>query len=414
MRIHQIGLLVAFALLISSCAKKGCTDPDALNYDKAAERDDESCRYGDRYKSEKQELIRNHAHIAYELYSDAHLRATQLKTHISDFIASPTDDGFSSLKLAWRQAYFAYLRAEALRFSDGPIDDERNLQKQLGIWPILFKSIDHQNGTTLGIVQDSAQFPSINSQTLGEFNDQLNGKQSVIGFHAVEYLLWGEDGDPDLLAAGSRLYTEYSTDSNSLINARRAKYLKVCGDLIATGLGQLVNDWDSLGNNGYYTSFTSLEENRALKNILTGLGTLSKSELAERALMKPIQKQSQEFEISNFSDNTVTDLIAMVQSLDIVYRGTYTTDNGLKISGKSIQDIIEIENLELSERVDTKLKECLELVEAIPTPFDYYALLESEFGEGPITDAAVALKDLEALFREVAREFDIGIETDLP
>ena len=136
--------------------------------------------------------------------------------------------------------------------------------------------------------------------------------------------------------------------------------------------------------------------------------------MADRALRKPVANGSQDFEISNFSDNSITDVIAMANSIEIFYRGTYTPLTSLDIKGKSIEDLITEANPDLANQVDKKLIECLEMVNGIPAPFDWQASQEAEFGAGPIANAATALNELEGLLKEVAREFDIGIETDLP
>ena len=399
-----------------SCAKEGCTDPEALNYDAKAERDDEGCRYGDRFEDQKESLMRNHVALAYALYSDALFQATNLQTTITSFVSDPSDDGLSESKLAWRNAYYAYLQCEALRFSTGPVDDERELSRMLGTWPINPALIDYTNAATGGLISDSSSLPNVNSESLLMANESVNNKQTTIGFHAIEFLLWGmDDEDVFLLTSGNRTHLDYDEADTSVLNKdRRAAYLKGCSELLVTHLGLIRNDWDSLGSKNYRKDFLDLNVNIGLKNILTGIGTLTKSELADRALRKPVANGSQDFEISNFSDNSITDVIAMANSIEIFYRGTYTPLTSLDIKGKSIEDLITEANPDLANQVDKKLIECLEMVNGIPAPFDWQASQEAEFGAGPIANAATALNELEGLLKEVAREFDIGIETDLP
>ena len=403
-------------VVICSCAKEGCTDPEALNYDKIAERDDESCRYGDKYKTQKKSLIRNHATIAFALYSDALFQATNLQTTIATFVAEPSDDGLSESRLAWRNAYFAYLQCEALRFSKGPIDDDRELSRLIGRWPINHELIDYTNAQTGGLISDTSALPNVTAGALSALNENVENNQTTVGFHAIEFLLWGQDDeDVSLLTTGNRTYLDYDDADNSILNIeRRAAYLSVCSELLVRQIGILANEWDSASSKNYRNEFLDLDVNLALKNILNGLGTLTKSELANRALRKPTASGSQKLEISNFSDNTSTDVIAMSNSIEIFYRGKYTPLAAAEIEGKSVDDLITEANPELAALVDKKIIESLELVNAIPSPFDWQASQEAEFGAGSIAKAVVALDELEELLKEVAREFEIGLETDLP
>lgn len=408
-------ILPLFLVLAVGCTKEGCTDPEALNYDDQAQRDDESCRYGDKYENQKEALIRNHAAIAYAVYSDALFQATNLQTAIASFVTDPTDDGLSESRLAWRNAYYAYLQCAALQFSNGPVDDDRDLSRQIGKWPINPSLIDYTTGQFGGLISDSAELPNVTLDALQALNGPDVNRPTTIGFHAIEFLLWGEDDDDvALLTAGNRTFLDYNGADSSIQNTvRRSKYLRVCSEILVSQLGVLTNEWDSLGSKNYRKDFIGLEVNSALKNILTGMGTLAKSEISERALEKPVSASSQDLEVSNYSDNTITDFIAMTNSLDIFYRGTYTPLTSLDIKGKSVEDLIGEANPELADQVDKKLIECLELVNAIPTPYDWQAAQESEFGAESIAGAATALAELEALFKEVAREFDFGTETDL-
>jgi putative iron-regulated protein len=408
--------LLLMAVFACGCAEKGCTDPEALNYKKSAERDDESCQYGDKYIEQKKSLIRNHAALASALYTDALLLSNDLKTKVDTFVNNPSDDGLSEVKLAWRNAYFAYLQCDGLRFSRGPIDDDRELSRILGQWPINPSLIDYTTGETGGLISDTTSLPVISAEAIEALNQGVNKNQTTIGFHSIEYLLWGQDDeDVSLFTTGNRPFSDFDKNDSTTTNAkRRGEYLSAAAALLVNHLGVVVSEWDSLKTKNYRKTFLDLEENIALKNILTGLGTLTKSEFGIRALQEPVASGSQEDEISNYSDNTATDLAAMAYSIEIIYRGTYTPQSGFEVKGKSIDDLITEANPELAEQVDKKLDEVIELVGAIPSPFDWQASQEFEFGEGPITDAANALIELEGLLKEVAREFEIGIETDLP
>ena len=415
-RIPLFIVVVLLALTNLACVKEGCTDPEALNYNKSAERDDESCRYGDKNVDLKADILINHANIAFALYSDAHTKAVALKTASASFLDNPTKDGLDALRQAWRTAHFYYLKDEALRFSSGPIDDEKDIDRQLDAWPIQPALIDAVNGSYVGIVHDSTLIKTISSASIAQFNESKGEGQISTGFYVVEFLLWGKDSlNNSISNSGSRLFTDFSLTDPNVVNAkRRRQYLSAAIDLIVTQLAILSSEWDIEGGSNYRSGFLNMDVDKALKLVLTGLGTLSGSEMADRALLLPVYSNDQSKEISTFSDNTYNDLIAMSNSLTIVYTGFYESENTLAIEGSSLHDLAVILNNDLDLELTKELDASSELITEIPQPFDWQISKESQLTEGPIQSAASSLSDLERLIIELAREIGFGLQTELP
>lgn len=416
MRPFQLILSMVFLMASSSCVKKGCTDPDALNYSQKAQRDDESCRYGDRNAALKTAIVLNHADIAFALYTDALAKAIALKTSTTSFLNAPTEDGFEALRQAWRTAHFYYLQCEALRFSNGPIDDDKAMDRQLDAWPIQATLIDYTYGSYQGIVNDTSIIKNISIATIAQQNEKTGEGQITAGFHVVEFLLWGQDSVNSAQSnAGSRSFLDFSlTDTNTINAKRRRQYLGAAVELIVSQLGILSNEWDAASGTNYRQRFLNLESDKALKNILTGLGTLCRAEMADRALLVPINANNPKLEISDFSDNSYSDLIAMNNSLSIIYTGVYESETALTIEGSSLSDLTAILDADLKATIVLHLEETKESIAAIPQPFDWQLKKESLLSAGPIHTAASSLNELEAQFKALAYEIGFGLQTDLP
>lgn len=406
--------VVAFAF--TSCKKKeGCTDATACNYDSEAEKDDGSCEYCDENAALKEEIKETYASIVYASYEDAFNEAVELQSAINDFVANPTQAGLDACKQAWKDAREPYGQTEAYRFANGPIDDEDGPEGLLNAWPLDEGYIDYVSGSpNSGIVNDTTT--TIDAATLEGLNEQGGEKNISIGYHAIEFLLWGQDdADVTLQTPGNRPYTDYLVSGGTASNqARRGLYLQVCADLLVSHLLLMKNEWDPNGSSNYRTTFMAQDSDAALKNILTALGTLSKSELAGERMFVALDNQDQEDEHSCFSDNTHRDVILNAQGIRNVYTGSYTRVDGSSVSGSSIEDLIAKVDASLGSELSTLSSTSITNVNAIPTPFDYALTQETAGGAGPIMTAINTLQDQGDKIVEVGTKLGITISAELP
>ena len=102
------------------------------------------------------------------------------------------------------------------------------------------------------------------------------------GYHAIEFLLWGQDLNGNGPGAGNRPYTDFSLDNCTNENCdRRREYLMAASKLLISDLEEMVANWQASGD-----ARKALEEGGAqhgLRIILTGMGSLSYGELAGEA-----------------------------------------------------------------------------------------------------------------------------------
>src|SRR5262249_11199253 len=178
-------------------------------------------------------------------YSDALLGAEQFADAVDAFLAAPTAAARAAAQSAWLAARPAYLTTEVARFSDGPIDNlDTGVEGFVNAWPLDEAYIDYVVGMPdAGIINRPDLYPEITADVLTAANEGQSETTISTGWHAIEFLLWGQDLDPN--GAGKRPYTDYVTDDSGTAahQDRRGTYLRVVADLLVEQLTQVRDAW---------------------------------------------------------------------------------------------------------------------------------------------------------------------------
>jgi putative iron-regulated protein len=241
--------------------------------------------------------------------------------------------------------------------------------------------------------------------------NEAGGETNIsIGYHAIEFLLWGQDQSSS--GPGARPYTDYVVGGTADNQARRGQYLQACAELLVEQLHELTHLWESDGS--FRASFTAMSSDAALTNILTGIGTLSKSELAGERIFTALDNQDQEDEHSCFSDNTHRDIATNAKGIYNVIHGTYVRTDGTTISGTSLLDLLDSDNATLSSELDALSELAITKANAIPNPFDQAIQGETTGGNGPVMQTVNALRDQGDKIAEAATALGLTISTELP
>lgn len=335
----------------------------------------------------KKQVIENYANIVYANYKQAYDDAVLLETAIKTFTTTPTDANFTAAKNAWKTSRESYGTTEAFRFANGPIDgDDNGPEGLLNSWPLDENFIDYVDGAAnAGIINDLTDYPTINKAVLEGLNEDGGEKNISVGYHAIEFLLWGQDlTAPSAKLPGQRKYTDYVTGASGTAanQARRAAYLNACADLLTDNLDYLVQQWKTGGV--YRTKFLALPENDALKNIYLGITTLVTAELPIERMEVALQNADQEDEHSCFSDNTHRDIALNLQGVINVYQGKYGN-----IDGASLEDLVKQANATAYTDTQTSITASTTKVAAILTPFDLAISGGPDSAEGAKVKAAV-------------------------
>jgi putative iron-regulated protein len=333
-----------------------------------------------------------------------------MQQSIDAFLAAPSEAGFASAKQSWLAAREPYLQTEAYRFYGGPIDDANGPEPRINSWPLDEAYVDYVEGAPhAGIINDTVRYPTLDRDLLVSLNESGAEENISVGYHAIEFLLWGQDLSAD--GPGARPYTDYVAGVGPNA-ARRATYLGIVTDLLVDDLGEVAAAWDPDDPADYRAEFLSLEPDQALRDILVGIGVLSKSELAGERLFTAYDNQDQEDEHSCFSDNTNRDVVLNAQGIENVYTGRYERIDGSVIEGPGLDDLLGVVDPESGEELTELIQASVAAVKAIPAPFDR-AIVEPD-SRPLVLDAVYALQDQGDKIAEVATRLGLTITTALP
>ncbi len=309
-------------------------------------------------------VVANYAEGVYQMYTQSVTSAKVLDTAINDFVADPTEESFEAAKQAWLDARDDYGPTEAFRFYGGPIDNEEDGPEGLiNAWPLDEAYIDYVDGDNeAGIINDAETFPTINAELLTSLNEKDGETNISTGWHAIEFLLWGQDLDED--GPGARPVEDYTTNTNA---DRRGNYLTVASANLVENLEGLVAAWQPDADN-YRAEFEGLETSAALTHIFTGIGELSRGELAGERMNVAYAERSQEDEHSCFSDNTTADIIGNAKGIQIVLNGEFPNAQ----DDTSLIDLVGETDAELAATLTEQVTTSVSNTEEIPAPFDQH------------------------------------------
>ena len=350
----------------------------------------------------KSSVVSHYADGVHALYSKSLSSAIAMDAAIDTFIAEPSTATLESAKRAWLAARDDYSPTEAFRFYGGPIDHEENGPEGLiNAWPMDEAYIDYVEGDPgAGIINNPEEFPEITAELIESLNEDGAEENISTGWHAIEFLLWGQDLDED--GPGSRPVEDYTINNNA---ERRGIYLTTTSDLLLIHLQSLVDAWNPSASGNYRAEFLAMEVDGALNNIITGIGELSRGELAGERMTVAYEERSQEDEHSCFSDNTVADIIGNARGIQMVYTGDY----GL-VTGPGVMDLVAMIDEDLANGLNEEIGRSVALASEIPSPFDMH-LRETIPNSDPGRESV--LRTIESLERQtdgiVAAAQQIGI-----
>ena len=312
----------------------------------------------------RQDAVETYAEGVHSAYGASLYSAEAMDAAIDAFLASPSEETLEAARRAWLVARVDYGPTEVFRFYGGPIDDEETgTEGLINAWPLDEAYIDYVDGDPdAGIVNKASAYPEITPEVIVELNE-VGGEANVsTGWHAIEFLLWGQDLDPT--GTGNRPASDYTTAPNA---DRRAAYLAAASNQLIDHLQELVDAW-APGRNNYRASYEALDVDEALRLAFTGIGEMSRGELAGERMTVAYTERSQEDEHSCFSDNTTVDIIGNARGVEMVLLGSYPGG----VSGVGLLDVISAEDSALAHQLRTEVSASINLARNIPAPFDQH------------------------------------------
>lgn len=242
-----------------------------------------------------------------------------------------------------------YQQTEAYRFGN-PIVDE--WEGRVNAWPLDEGLIDYVEldaiggnpdedplfeanviaNTQIQIGAQAVDASTIDKALISEKLQEADGIEANVasGYHAIEFLLWGQDHNGTGPGAGDRPATDFDPAKCTGGNCdRRAAYLKAATELLVDDLTWMRDQWGEDG--AARRTLTDAGPRQGLAAILTGLGSLSYGELAGERMKLGLLLHDPEEEHDCFSDNTHNSHFYDVVGIRNVYLGRYRRLDGAEV-----------------------------------------------------------------------------------
>jgi len=353
--------------------------------------------------TDKAAVLTNYSNIAEAKYQDSLTTAQDLQSAVAALLASPSDDTLKAARTAWLASRVPYQQSEVFRFGNAIVDD---WEGKVNAWPLDEGLIDYVDASyggpsdenslaVLNVVANpsfalsgkSIDATLITPALLEGALHEAEGIESNVatGYHAIEFLLWGQDLNGTDHGAGQRPWTDYAAgDTCTNDNCdRRGAYLQAATDLLVTDLAWMAAQWADTG-----AARASLlgDESAGIVAMLTGMGSLSYGEQAGERMRLGLMLNDPEEEHDCFSDNTHNSHFYDGKGVQNVYLGTYVRVSGETLSGPSLSDLLSKIDPELDAEMRGKLDTTMAALGAIKAAaeggFSYDQMLAQGNAEG--------------------------------
>jgi putative iron-regulated protein len=307
----------------------------------------------------------HYAKLVHANYQDTLSGAQALQQSIKAFTATPSPTTLDAARNAWLKAREYYGQTEAFRFYGGPIDNDDGPEGRINAWPMDESYVDSVNGKkTAGLVNNRKLV--ITKKSLSGLNERGGEENIATGWHAIEFMLWGQDLSET--GPGNRSFEDF-VDGKAPNADRRRQYLSVVTELLVDDLSGLVKAWAPERKDNYRAKFEK-GGNESLRKMFVALGSLSRGELAGERLEVALASQDQEDEHSCFSDNTHRDAVTNAKGIENVWLGRFARADGSVVQGPSLRDLVAAKNAALADKTSQQISSSVKAAEAIPAPFD--------------------------------------------
>lgn len=310
-------------------------------------------------------VVQHYSALVHANYADTVAAARAMQTKIHAFLDAPSAQTLAAARKAWLDAREFYGQTEAFRFYDGPIDDENGPEGQLNAWPMDEAYVDYVKGDPkAGIINNAKE--TLSKERLAELNEHDGEENVSTGWHAIEFMLWGQDLSAK--GPGNRPYTDFVVGKGP--NAeRRREYLRLVTELLIDDLTFLEEQWRANEAKNFRAEFEKGGID-SLRRIFVGLGSLSRGELSGERLEVAMSSRDQEDEHSCFSDNTHRDAVTNAIGIQNVWLGAYKRADGTTLTGPAIAAFVAQSDAKLAEKTTRQIAQSVKAAQAIPAPFD--------------------------------------------
>jgi putative iron-regulated protein len=358
-------------------------------------------------------VLDHYADLAQAMYRDSLTTAKVLQQKVDALLAEPTEANLSAARAAWVEARHPYQQTEAYRFGNAIVDD---WEGKVNAWPLDEGLIDYVAASYGGESDENAFYNAnvianpiikIGGQTVDATNitkellqelheiDEVEANVST-GYHAIEFLLWGQDLNGTGPGAGTRPASDYDVTACTNGNCdRRGDYLKAATDLLIDDLQWMVNQWGEGGDARLAVTTGDLQAN--LATIFTGMGSLSYGELAGERMKLGLMLHDPEEEHDCFADNTHWSHYNDVLGIHNVYTGRYKRLDGSMMTGPSLSDLVAAQDVAVDQDLRRHINVTLQKMDALVKSADAGVAYDQLIGEGNAEGNAKVKAAIDAL-----------------
>ncbi|WP_341781654.1 imelysin family protein [Ectopseudomonas mendocina] len=378
-------------------------------------------------------VVNHYADLALAVFSDAASTGKALQAAVDALLADPSEATLKAAREAWLAARVPYMQTEVFRFGN-PVVDE--WEGQLNAWPldeglIDYVAEDYQHAlgnpgaqaniianTEIQVGEDKIDVSEITSELLASLNE-LGGSEANVatGYHAIEFLLWGQDLNGTEPGAGERPYTDYLVGEGATgdHNERRRTYLKVATDLLVLDLEEMVEQWKDGVEGNYRSELVADSAENGLRKMLFGMGSLSLGELAGERMKVALEANSTEDEHDCFSDNTHNSHFYNGKGIRNVYLGEYKKVDGSTLTGPSLSELVAKVDAQTDttlkadlQETEAKLQALVDSAEKNNVHFDQLIAADNAEGQQLVRDAIAALVKQTGAIEQAAGKLGIS------
>ena len=360
------------------------------------------------------EVLETYVDIAQAVYTDALYEARELDTAIDALIDAPSEDALAAARLAWLDARVPYQQSEVFRFGNPIVDD---WEGRVNAWPLdegLIDYVDASYGTdsddnefytanvvaneTLDVGGRAIDASELTAELLADELQEAGGIESNVatGYHAIEFLLWGQDLNGAGPGAGTRPATDYDVENCTNGHCeRRGEFLSAASRLLVDDLEEMVTNWKPGGM--ARGALVDVGATGGLKAMLTGMGSLSYGELAGERMQLGLMLHDPEEEHDCFSDNTAMSHYLDGLGIRNIWQGRYERTDGSAVEGPSLRELVAAKDADLADELSGELDASVEALTAMVDSqhdgraYDQLIAEGDEAGNALVQDAIDAL-----------------------
>lgn len=381
---------LAAMLMISGCTKQ---NEEVATADTSAQtQDSQSAQSATAEQANLDRLLLSYADMAHAAYKDSLEEAKKLQAAVNTYVDEPTEANLEAAKAAYKAARQPYSQTEVFRFDEGFVtaNDKREVgsvdgwEGQVNAWPLDEALIDYVSDDYEGEYNSKDNIINSNSITVGSLNQdtstitpellaqmsEIGGSEANVttGYHAIEFLLWGQDTNGVGEGAGNRPVSDYMTtegqctsgdtvNTDTKVCERRGQYLKAATELLVDDLTAMEAQWQADSENTLRSDLLERRDKNALRQIMYQMGSLALGELASERMQVAFVTGSTEDEHECFSDLTHLSYANNARGIQNVFNGSYKTVAGDNVGGYGIkQYLIDTNNKPAADKLTADFK----------------------------------------------------------